>query len=91
MENQKNNKGVIALLIVIIIILSALCILFATGTISLKSNDADNNKTNPNVNDIIGDGQKENKNTDLPKWANYLLDQNITEIKYEKIDLFHHF
>lgn len=43
MENQKNNKGVIALLVVIIVILSALCILFATGTINLKSNAANNN------------------------------------------------
>ena len=43
MENQKNNKGVIALLIVIIVILSALCVLFATGTISFNSNDIDNN------------------------------------------------
>ena len=42
MENQKNNKGVIALLIVIIVILSALCVLFATGTISLKSNNENN-------------------------------------------------
>lgn len=52
MENQKNNKGVIALLIVIIVILSALCVLFATGTITLKSNDVDNNETNTNNNDI---------------------------------------
>ena len=51
MENQKNNKGVIALLIVIIVILSALCVLFATGTISFKSNDVANNETNENIND----------------------------------------
>ena len=47
MENQKNNKGVIALLIVIIVILSTLCILFATDTISFntnKENDNDRNK-----------------------------------------------
>ena len=41
MEKQKNNRGVIALLIVIIGILSALCILLATETISFKSNDVD--------------------------------------------------
>ena len=51
MENQKNNKGVIALLIVIIVILSTLCVLFATGTISFKSNDVANNETNENIND----------------------------------------
>lgn len=51
MENQKNNKGVIALLIVIIVILSALCVLFATGTINFKSNNVDNNDINENIND----------------------------------------
>ena len=50
MENQKNNKGVIALLIVIIVILSTLCILFATGTISFNSNKANENDINENVN-----------------------------------------
>ena len=48
MENQKNNKGVNSLLIVIIVILSVLCILFATGTICFKSNDVDNNDINKN-------------------------------------------
>jgi len=41
-ENKKNNKIVIVLLIVIIIILLGLCVLFATGTISFKSNDVQN-------------------------------------------------
>jgi hypothetical protein len=50
-ENQKNNKGVIALLIVIIIILSALCVLFATGTISFNSNKVNDNDSNENIND----------------------------------------
>ena len=53
MENQKNNKGVVAVLIVIIVLLSALCILFATGTINFKSNDIiedGNNQQNENVN-----------------------------------------
>ena len=42
MEKEKSNKGVIALLIVIIFILAVLCVLFATNTInfkSVKSND----------------------------------------------------
>ena len=51
MENQRNNKGVIALLIVIIVMLAAFCILLATGTISFKSNDVDTNKPNNNVTD----------------------------------------
>ena len=51
MENQKNNKGVITLLIVIIVILSALCVLFATGTISFNSNKVNDNDVNENIND----------------------------------------
>lgn len=43
MENQKNNKGIVILLIIIIAILSALCILLATGTINFKSNKENNN------------------------------------------------
>lgn len=43
MDNQKNYKGIITILIIIIVILSAFCILFATGTISFKNNDCDNN------------------------------------------------
>lgn len=50
MEKQNNNKGVIALLIVFIVILLALCALFATGTISFNSNKVNNNDTNENVN-----------------------------------------
>ena len=50
MENQKNNKGIIALLIVIIVILSALCILFATGTISFNSNKVNENDINNSEN-----------------------------------------
>lgn len=45
MEKEKNNKGLIATLTIIIVILAALCILFATGTISLNRNiKEDNNK-----------------------------------------------
>ena len=50
MEN-KNNKGLITLLIVIIVILLGLCVLFSTGTISFKSNDVDNNEINQNINE----------------------------------------
>lgn len=46
MENQKNNKWVIILLIIIIIILAVLCVLFATGNISFKKEDACQNVTN---------------------------------------------
>jgi hypothetical protein len=42
-ENQKNYKGIITMLIIIIVILSAFCILLATGTISFKNCDCENN------------------------------------------------
>ena len=57
MENQNKNKIIIAILISIIIILSVLLILFATETISFKSNDIDTNKPNQN---IIDDDTPEN-------------------------------
>ena len=44
MENKNNNKGVIALLVVIIVILAVLCVLFATGTISLNTSTTNNNE-----------------------------------------------
>ena len=53
MEQEKNQNGVIVFLIVIIAILLALVILFATGTISLKPNeviDNSGNQTNENTN-----------------------------------------
>ena len=51
MEKQNNNKGVIALLIVIIVILATLCVLFATGTISFNSNNINNNEINQDYNE----------------------------------------
>ena len=71
MDNPKKNKIIISLLVVIIAILSVLCILFATGTISLKNVTTDNNKTNQNVTDNnINDNTSDN-NQDEPKWTAY--------------------
>lgn len=53
MENQTNNKGIITLLIAIIIILSGLCVLFATDTISFKSNEIDNNDNSDNNSKLL--------------------------------------
>ena len=53
MEQEKNKNGVNLLLIFIIVILAVLCVLFATGTISLKSNevtDGSGNQTSENTN-----------------------------------------
>lgn len=42
MEKEKNNRGVIILLIVIIVILAVLCVLFATDTITLNTKTSEN-------------------------------------------------
>ena len=55
MEQKNNNKGVIALLVVIIVILLALVVLFATGTISFKSNETGNNQTSEDTNNYTND------------------------------------
>ncbi len=44
----KNKNGVVGLLVLIIIILSVLCVLFATGTISLKGSTIINQDTSVN-------------------------------------------
>lgn len=53
MEQKNYNKGIIALLVVIIVILAVLCILFATGTLSLKSKEVTND-SNKQTNENIG-------------------------------------
>ena len=54
MENQ-NIKGLVASLIVIITLLFILCLLFATGAISFKSNKVDINETDQNIIDNESD------------------------------------
>ena len=54
MEQEKNKNGLIILLAMLVVILAVLCVLFATGTISLKSqenNSASNNDSVVNNND----------------------------------------
>ena len=46
MEQEKNNNGLITILISIIIVLLVLCILFTTGIINLKTKEIVNNNTN---------------------------------------------
>lgn len=65
MENQKNSKGLVALLAVLVVVLGALCILFATGTISL------NNKTT--TNDDLNTGNNSQETTDTNKIDSALL------------------
>lgn len=48
MEEGKKKNIIIAILTVIIVILAVLCVLFATGTISFKSNSTDNGNITEN-------------------------------------------
>ena len=80
MENQKNNRGVIALLIVIIVILSVLCILFATGTIIFNTNKVNDNNTNENVTDKDQNNQEENNNEKIDE-SNFIRETRITLVE----------
>ena len=79
MEDQKNNRGLIALLIVIIVILSALCILLATETISFKSNDVNINKPNDNITDNNEENENVNDNNKNDADDNENTSQNSNE------------
>ena len=46
MEQEKNNKGAIILLVALVVILAVLCVLFATGTINFKSETLKDSTTN---------------------------------------------
>ena len=88
MENQNNNKGVIALLVVIIVILAVLCILFATGTITLKSNSVDNNNptSNNTVNDNSNSTETTTNNSNNINWTQYILSQHILEANASTVE-----
>lgn len=80
MEKGNNNKVVIVLLIVIIGILSVLCILFATNTISFKSNDIDNNiNENGNDNQSVENDNDGNQNTNNMQQDNAISNDNETK------------
>ena len=67
-ENQKDNNGIIiVLLTIIIIILIALCILFATGTISLKSKTVNNDTSNSGNSgtEIINNGNNDSATNNI--------------------------
>ena len=85
MEKQNNNKGVIALLIVIIVILGTLCVLFATGTISFNSNKGNDNDITDNIDDDNGqtkDDDEENIN-DVDKVNSYV-DTKLSDYVFER-------
>lgn len=75
MENQKNNSGLIALVIVLFLLVLGLGGYIVYDKVL-------SNKETP-TNDITNDVTSENTTVEekLPEWAEYLLKQNITEIK----------
>ena len=81
MESQKNNKGIIVLLIIIIVILFALCILFATGIINFRT--IKNNNLNLSDNKIYTNNNDISTNSNLKKHS--LLDLSKLE-KYKNYD-----
>ena len=64
MEKNRKNRGVVTLLLMIIIILTVLCVLFATDTINLGSNVKEDSNTNLNTNTSNNQGLTDNKDND---------------------------
>ncbi len=76
MEQGKNKNGVNLLLVFIIVILAALCVLFATGTIKLNSKETaneSNNQISDNTN--VDNTNVDNTSTDLLN-SNIIVTQN---------------
>lgn len=88
MENKQNNKGIIALLILIIVTLSVVCVLFATGTISLKNkeyNITNNNSNNESKNDTTNNNSNNESRNDINDKLAYKLG-DVVKLSKIKID-----
>ena len=79
MEKQNNNKVVIAVLSTIIVILTVLCVLFATNIISINDNKENNNQNDTN--------QENNnqENLNIPVKSVYDIDCENSETTYNGI------
>ena len=77
MEKKRNNKIITVILLIIIFILTALCILFATGTISFKNNKDIQENINSNTN-------QENTNSNTNQ-GNINSSENESNNIYERI------
>lgn len=83
---EKKNKIIILLMVIIIIILVVLCGLFATETITFKSNsgiESKNNQQNENVNTNNASQQSENNDTNSNE--SDLLNSNIIVTQNGKV------
>ena len=74
MEEKKKNKSIVICIVVMVTVLLTVCILFATGVFSFKSE-----KTDSEITDNGGKDDLQDKN--LASWMNYLLNQDITNIE----------
>ena len=80
MENKNNNKGVIALLIVIIVILAVLCVLFATETISLNTKTTNNNEQTTGNNSNTDNQEVEPVEDELGKYDTFSNESGVVEV-----------
>lgn len=98
MEDKYNNKGVITLLVVLVMVLSVFCILFVTGTISFNLNKANDDNVNndgidseidTNCSDIIDQivGTYEYKGEYVDNDANIGDDFTEEQTTYDKLTL----
>lgn len=99
MENQKNSKGIITILIISIIILLALIILIGTGMISFKpnvcinnqkTNDIQNNDTNNSTSsnsNIIKQKSSVNKSQILSYYKDIISDISDSNHLYSVVDI----
>ncbi len=84
MEQEKNKNGVIILLAVLVVILTVLCVLFATGTISFKSNETNNNTSDNNqVTDNSNNQVTDNSNNQEVNQNNIALASLYGTYKYD--------
>lgn len=78
---EKNYKLIITILTVIIVIITSLCILLATGIINFKNNETINEKE-PNINQNINN-ETNNKNEDINKENNNVNQTNNYDELYK--------
>lgn len=65
MDQEKNKNGIVILLVILVIILTAFCVLLATETISFKSNSVDNNTDNRHVTESNNPLENTNNSNDI--------------------------
>lgn len=89
---KKNNSLVIILMGVIIVILAVLCVLFATGTIALKSNESNNEVNNQeieeqNENNVVDNTTDNENNSELLGYYRRMEQIDSTETLIFEIEL----